>query len=74
MGTMVVKGDYMFRINPNNPRQLQKSRDKFVNATNLHTLSWDAKELMADGKDLIVISTDGKMHISHDDGVNWTNK
>ena len=71
MATTVVKGEYMFRINPKNPKQLQKSRDKFLNCTNLLPMNWEAKELMVNGNELIVISTDGKMHISRDDGVNW---
>ena len=71
MATTVIKDGKLFRIDPKNSKHLQSSPDKGVNWSWGTNLSWEAKEIMVDGKDLIVVSADGKIHISHDNGVNW---
>ena len=72
MGSTVIKDGKIFRIHPKNPKQIQASSDKGVNWTWTSSVySFEVKELMVDGKDLVAVCADGKMRISHDNGVNW---
>jgi hypothetical protein len=72
MATTVIKDGKIFRVNPKNSRQLQWSNDKGLNwVWTSHIYGFDVNELMVDGNDLIAVCGDGKMRISHDNGVNW---
>jgi hypothetical protein len=75
MATTFMKDGKMFRLKPNTKQggadMLEFSRDKGLNWSHVRYMPWKIQDFMVDGNDIIATTTDGKIQISHDDGVNW---